>query len=122
MKRIRHLLLIFGLLTACASFAQAHVFLDHAEPKVGGVMKASPSAIKIWFTEKFKPELTKIQVFDRRNNEVDKRDARVDPVDPTALAVTVPRLPPGTYRVVWTAVCLWGHTTHGSFTFEVAGP
>jgi methionine-rich copper-binding protein CopC len=30
----------------------AHAFLDHAEPAVGSTVHGSPTAVRIWFTEK----------------------------------------------------------------------
>jgi methionine-rich copper-binding protein CopC len=38
------------------------------------------------------------------------------------MSVSVPKLPTGTYKVVWNAVCMDSHHTTGTFTFDVAGP
>jgi methionine-rich copper-binding protein CopC len=96
----------------------AHAFLDHAEPSVGGQIRASPVAVKIWFTEKLEPALSKIQVFDESGQEVDKRDVQADKSDPALLSVSVPALRPGKYKVVWRVVSVDTHVTTGNFTFE----
>jgi methionine-rich copper-binding protein CopC len=122
MKAVCRLFPVVGLLMAGISFAEAHAFVDHADPPVGGTVHGSPAMIKIWFTRKLAPAASKIQVFDAKGGEVDRRDAHLDPVDPTLLMVSVPGLAAGSYKVVWQAVCTDTHTTHGSFTFEVVGP
>jgi len=114
------LTLIFTL--ACFSPAQAHAFLDHADPKVGSTVDLSPSVVKIWFTMDVQGPLTNIQVFDVAGHEVDKKDDKIDPNNKALMFVSVPKLPSGTYKVVWHAVCPWGHHTTGNFTFVVAGP
>jgi len=58
--------------------AWAHAFLDHAEPAVGSKVHGPPAHVKIWFTEKLEPALSKIQVFDSSGLEVDKRDVKID--------------------------------------------
>ena len=122
MKFIHSLFLAFGLLMICASRAEAHAFPDHADPAVGGTVHGSPAVVKIWFDQEFNPTSSTIQVMDANGHEVDRHDARIDAHDPTLLVVSVPKLSAGAYRVVWHAVCLYGHATHGSFTFEVASP
>ncbi len=119
MKLMQKLFLACGLLTACATFAEAHAFLDHAEPKVGGTVTSSPPVVKIWFTMEIQGALSKIEIFDGKGHEVDKKDAEVDPADKALMVVSVPKLQVGTYKVVWHAVCPWGHHTTGDFTFEV---
>jgi methionine-rich copper-binding protein CopC len=114
------LTLIFTL--ASFSLAQAHAFLDHAEPKVGSTLTASPSVVKIWFTMEVQGALTKIEVFDATGREVDKKDSKVDAADNALMIVSVPKLEAGTYKVVWHAVCPWGHHTTGSFAFKVTEP
>ncbi len=106
----------------CVSLAEAHAFVDHADPPVGGTIHDSPQVIKIWFTRKLDPARSKLQVFDAKGGEVDLRKVNVDVDDSTLMFVSVPKLSVGTYKVVWQAVCLDHHTTHGSFSFEVINP
>jgi copper resistance protein C len=71
-------------LTACTLLllliqgSWAHAFVDHADPAVGSQIHSAPAQVKIWFTEKLEPALTKIQVFDTSGMEVGKRDVKID--------------------------------------------
>jgi methionine-rich copper-binding protein CopC len=104
------------------SLAQAHAFLDHADPRVGSTVKGSPSVVKAWFTEELEPAFSKIQVFDATGKEIDKKDVKVDSADKALMSVSVPNLPTGTYKVKWSAVAVDTHHTTGTFTFTVASP
>jgi hypothetical protein len=94
--------------------------MEHAEPKVGSVVKVAPTEVKAWFTQKLVIAFTQIQVFDAAGKEVDKRDKRLDPSNQAELIVSLPRLKPGKYKVVWRAVSVDTHVTHGDFPFEVS--
>ena len=97
----------------------AHAFVDHAEPAVGSQIQAAPTQVKIWFTEKLEPALSKIQVFDSSGLEVDKRDVKIDQSNAALLTVSLPELKPGKYKVVWRVVSVDTHVTTGDFAFEV---
>ena len=121
MKLLVSIALVFGFFLAGASLAEAHAFVDHAEPPVGGVVHGSPGTVKIWFTRKLDRALSKVQVFDANGREVERGKTDVDPGNQTLLVVPIPKLPAGHYKVTWRAVCVDAHTTRGSFTFEVTG-
>lgn len=99
--------------------AWAHAFIDCAEPAVGSKLSSSPGVVKIWFTERLEPALSKIQVFDSRGSEVDKRDTKVDPANGQLLIVSLHVIKTGKYRVVWRVVSVDTHVTNGSFEFEI---
>ena len=111
------------ILTACTLLlvqgSWAHAFVDHAEPAVGSQIHGAPTQVKIWFTEKLEPALSKIQVFDTSGLEVDKRDVKIDQSNAALLTVSLPELKPGKYKVVWRAVSVDTHVTTGNFTFEL---
>ena len=119
MKNYR-LLLALAFLLLGVSFADAHAFLDHAEPKVGSSIHAAPEVVKVWFTQKLVMAFSQLQVFDEAGQEVDKHDKRLDKSDEALLVVSLPPLKPGKYKVVWKAVSVDTHVTHGDFTFELA--
>ena len=119
MKGLRAFGLGLGLIVGGTCRAEAHAFVDHAEPKVGSAVAVSPHAIKIWFTRHLKPGESVIKIFDGGGHEVDQRDVKIDANDAKLMSVSVPELQAGTYKVEWTAVCMDGHTTHASFTFMV---
>ena len=85
----------------------------------GSQINGAPIQVKIWFTEKLEPALSKIQVFDISGLEVDKRDVKIDQSNPALLTVSLPELKPGKYKVVWRAVSVDTHVTTGNFTFEL---
>ena len=111
------LIILFSL--AGFSLAQAHAFLDHAEPRVGSTVHA-PTKVTIWFTEELEGAFSKIQVFDAQGKEVDKKDSKVDPAQQAVMTVSLPALPAGHYKVVWSAVAIDTHHTTGTFPFTVA--
>jgi methionine-rich copper-binding protein CopC len=110
-----------ALLTALAvpSAAGAHAFLDHAEPRVGSEVKASPTEVRIWFTQHLESTFSAIEVFDADGKQVDKKDCHVDEKDPSLLIVSVPALAAGTYKVAWHVVSVDTHRTKGDFKFTV---
>ena len=108
---------ILTLMLGNAAFA--HAFLDHAEPRVGSEISKSPTEVKGWFTQHLEPAFSKLEVFDASGKQVDNKDVHLDPGDPEILIVTVPALPPGTYRVSWHVVSVDTHRTHGDFKFTI---
>lgn len=96
-----------------------HAFLDHAKPAVGSQIHNAPPQVKVWFTEKLKPALSCLQVFDAAGQRVDRRDVGVDRSDPTILEVSLPILKPGKYRVSWQVMSVDTHVTSGTFSFEI---
>jgi methionine-rich copper-binding protein CopC len=108
--------LILILTLASISLAQAHAFLDHADPKVGSTV-AAPSQVQVFMTmDLMKKTYTTLQVFDAKGAEVDNKDVRIDAA---TMVVSVPKLPAGTYTVAWKALAVCGHKTSGTFSFTV---
>ena len=116
---MKRLFLFAVLFMAGFNLAQAHAFLAQAEPKVGSTAEGSPSVVKIWFTMEVQPARSDIEVFETGGKEIDRKDVKVDATDKALMSVSVPSLAPGTYRVVWHAVCPFGHHTSGTFSFQV---
>ncbi len=114
MKSIRFLLIPFLSLAVC-SLAQAHAFLDHADPRVGSTVTAL-SQVTVFMTEELEGAFSKLQVFDAKGTEVDKKDVKVSGA---TMTVSVPKLGAGTYKVIWKAVATDTHKTNGTFTFTV---
>jgi methionine-rich copper-binding protein CopC len=118
---IRHVVTILSLVFLCSlpGVSWAHAFPDHSDPKVGAAVTASPAQVRIWFDSDLEPAFSTIMVHNASNETVDKRDGRVDPSKPTLLQVSLPKLPPGIYRVMWNVVARDGHRTLGDFTFTI---
>lgn len=106
-------------LAAAAPAAFAHAFLDHADPRVGSEVDAAPGRVTLWFTQEIEPAFSTVKVFDADGKEVDRGDGEPDPSDASVMRVSVPRLAPGKYRVVWRVLSRDTHVTKGDFTFQV---
>jgi methionine-rich copper-binding protein CopC len=117
----RTALVLTGVAVLGARAAQAHAFLDHANPAVGSSLPAAPANVSMWFTQQLEPAFTSAVVTNQSGDRVDTGSARVDASDPTELSVPLKPLPPGTYTVAWRALSVDTHTTTGHFTFTVAG-
>jgi hypothetical protein len=117
---MKRALVAIGLALA-APAALAHAFLDHAEPRVGSKVDASPPQVTLWFTQALEPAFSRVQVLDARGQEVDRKDGAVDSKDSTVMHASLPPLAPGKYRVQWRVLSADTHVTKGDFTFEVGG-
>ena len=97
--------------------AQAHAFLDHANPLVGSTVSAAPHEVRLWFTQAVEPSFSAAQV--RSSGGAVVGSAHVDPADHKQLVIPVRALPTGKYKVNWKVLSVDTHRTEGSFGFEV---
>lgn len=118
--RIRVALTALVVLLSGAGEGSAHAFLDHADPRVGSTIKTPPAQVRLWFTQQLEPAFSTMRVLDTSGKQVDKQDVKVDSSKPDLLAVSVPSLGPGTYKVVWRVLSVDTHVTEGDFTFTIA--
>jgi methionine-rich copper-binding protein CopC len=101
-----------------ATFAHAHAFLDHAEPRVGSTTATAPREVVLFYTQNLEPAFSSVEVSDANGARVDQGKPRISA---STMRVGVKPLPPGTYRVRWQVLSVDTHTTEGNFTFRV-GP
>jgi len=99
--------------------AQAHAFLDHAEPRVGNTVKSAPRIVSLWFTQNLEAAFCTIDVLDASGARMNAGNALVDGADRKLLRVPVKSLPAGTYTVRWHVLSVDTHTADGNFTFRV---
>lgn len=111
---------VFAL--ALATRAEAHAFLDHADPKVGSTVARPPAEIRLWFTSPLEPAFSTAEVRDAHGQSVNAGRAHLDARDRSLLVVPVGALPPGNYTVRWRVVARDTHRTEGHFTFTVRTP
>jgi len=104
---------------AMASPAYAHAFLERASPPVGSEIPASPPELSIVFTEGVEPLFSKIEVDGADGAAVATGKPHVAPDNNRRLIVDLPKLPPGTYTVIWHATSVDTHKTEGNFKFTV---
>jgi methionine-rich copper-binding protein CopC len=104
------------LLTLATGAAQAHAFLDHAEPRVGNKVASPPKEVTLWFTQKLEPAFSTITVTNGAGERVDSGKARVRG---NQMSVPLHAAGAGTYHVNWHVLSVDTHTTDGNFTFQV---
>lgn len=107
-------------LLAVGSSADAHAFLERADPRVGSTVRSAPDKVRLWFTQRLEPAYSRVEVFDEAGQRVDLGPAALDAGERTLLTVPVPPLLSGRYRVRWRVLSLDTHVTEGDFTFTVA--
>jgi copper resistance protein C len=112
----KHLIIIFAVSLILVRIADAHAFLDHADPKVGSTIHEAPAQVTVWMTEGLEPAFSKLQVFDSKGAEVDKKDTKVNG---SIMTVSLPKLAPGKYQVSWQVVAVDTHRTSGTFDFTI---
>ncbi len=95
MNWFRSTCLVIVLGEIIIAHAQAHAFLDHAEPAVGSNVKQLPNAVRIWFTEPIQPALSTIKVFDVMKKQIDKNDTHSDGGNRALLQVFIRVSEPG---------------------------
>ena len=105
---------VVSLLAATA--AEAHAFLDHAEPRVGSTVPTAPRELSLSFTQNLEPAFSSVEVSDANGARVDLGKPRFSA---SVMRVGLKPLTPGTYRVRWQVLSVDTHTTEGSFTFQV---
>ena len=119
MRRVT-MTLAFGTAALVAvAGAQAHAFLDHASPAVGGSVTTAPAVVTLWFTQDLEPAFSSATVTNEAGQRVDLGNTRIPPGSPAELEIGLKPLPPGTYLVSWHVVSVDTHPTEGTFTFEV---
>ncbi|SDR29628.1 hypothetical protein SAMN05519103_01807 [Rhizobiales bacterium GAS113] len=120
MNRTSAFAALVALALTAPSAAFAHALLLKAVPAVGGTVSASPTQLKLSFTEGVEPRFSGVQLQAADGRAVGTGAASVDPADKATLIVPIKStLPPGSYKVVWHVVSVDTHRTQGSFTFEV---
>jgi methionine-rich copper-binding protein CopC len=105
---------------AGVSAAQAHAFLDHADPRVGSTVKAAPTEIKIWYTERLILPFSDMKLADASGQAIATSNKHLDPSNEQLLIVSVPALKAGRYTVSWRVTAVDTHVTHGTFPFTVS--
>ena len=104
------------LILSAGVTAQAHAFLDHAEPRVGSSVPSAPRQLSLWFTQNLEAAFSSVAVSDSNGARVDLGKPQIAG---NVMHVGLKSLPAGTYRVRWQVLSVDTHTTQGSFTFQV---
>ena len=85
-------------------------------------MTTAPTQVAILFDGQMEPVFSTIEVENKDQVQVDKKDSHIDTKDPDKLVVDLlPALPAGEYHIEWKAVARDGHLTVGHFSFWIKG-
>ena len=112
-----------ALTVATPRTAWAHAHLVRSAPAAGAHLAASPSVIRLWYSEAASPTMTTISITGPNGSHAPLGAVKVDPANPLLLVATIESpLPAGKYTVGWRTVAKDdGHPSSGSFTFVVEG-
>lgn len=120
MLRLRSLIFGAALLLATTASALAHSYPKTMSPAPGSTVGTAPGEVVINFTEALLPRFSSLEVVNSAGARVDRGGAHLAPGDHRRFVVDLPRLPRGTYTVIWRATSVDTHQTHGSYRFTVA--
>jgi copper resistance protein C len=107
---------LLSLLLGGTIDANAHAFLDHADPRVGNTVATAPREVTLWFTQKLEPAFSTMTVTDSSGQRV---EVGKPSISGNVMRVPLRAVKAGTYRVAWHVLSVDTHTTEGSFTFRV---
>jgi methionine-rich copper-binding protein CopC len=106
---------------ALATSADAHPKLTSVSPATDVPSKASPTEIKLNFSEGVIAKFSGLELKDGAGKTVATGVPVNDPADRRQLVVPLPRpLTAGHYTVLWPAVSQDTHHVKGEYSFEVA--
>jgi copper transport protein len=98
--------------------AMAHSGLARSDPVAGATLGASPTTVKLFFSERPEASLSQVRVVDSRGSA-----ALTGPLqagDDMSLVLSLPKLRRGVYTVTWRAVsAVDGHASSGAYAFGV---
>ncbi len=114
------------IITPMAAGALAfHLKLSKSEPAADARVAASPTAVKLWFTQR--PELSVTSIKLRSGSGTSAVERALAPLSRAAAdgsPITAPvgaALAPGHYEVVWRTMARDGHVLNGVIPFDVGG-
>jgi copper resistance protein C len=115
---MRNIILVamLALSPFAATVADAHAFLDHAEPRVGSTVPSAPRELTLTFTQELEATFSSAEVRDANGARVDQGRPQISG---TVMRVGLKPLPAGTYKVHWKALSVDTHSTDGNFSFRV---
>ena len=111
-------MLAFALCLATAT-AYAHAFLERASPPVGGTVDVSPPELSITLNEGVEPLFSTLELRDPHGATVATGEPHRAADSERRLVVSLPKLAPGTYDVIWHVTSVDTHKTEGSYKFTV---
>lgn len=99
--------------------AFAHAGLLATTPRDGQVVQTSPGEITLEFSEPLEEGLIDLKLYDGNGRPIALAGPNLAAGDAARMRAEPPKLPNGTYTVVWSVVSEDGHPVNGSFSFSV---
>jgi methionine-rich copper-binding protein CopC len=112
--------LLLLAVTALATSASAHSFLEGAEPRPGSTVRTMPAEVRLRFTERLEAAFSTALVTDEGGKRVDRGEAHLEAGAPKRLRVPLLPIGPGRYHVKWRVLSVDSHVAEGEFTFRLA--
>ena len=109
-----------------ANAVMLHLKLSRSEPAANARLATSPTAVKLWFTQR--PELTVTAIKIRSGAGAAAVERTLAPLARAAAAnapISAPvgaALAPGHYEIVWRTMARDGHVLNGVIPFDVSTP
>jgi len=117
--RFHPLALCTALALVPGASAQAHAFLDHADPRVGAVVKLAPATLHLTFTQAVEVPFCRVSVTGPPGFG-GAGGVHATPGHPETLTVDLHGpSPPGAYVVHWRVLSVDTHVTEGDFSYQV---
>jgi len=103
--------------------ARFHAHLVRAEPAVNDTISATPTAVRLWFSEPVELGLSRVKIVRVGGDTVKTSGLRREGSAATsaALDLSAPPTAAGTYVVTYRVVARDGHPTTGSYNFVLKG-
>ena len=97
--------------------AGAHAFLVRSEPADAASLSVAPRELRLVFSERLRPEFTRLEIRDLRGETVAFERLRVSGHE---ILASLPRLPRGTYSLDWNVLSVEdSHLSKGAIAFGV---
>ena len=119
----RRFILLGALLALAPATAFAHPHLVRSTPAAGAILEASPTEIRLVFSEAPLLAATRILLLSSHNDTVKIGAVRRDPKNSHIVFAAIPSSLDGdAYTVSWRTVASDGHGANGSIAFSVVNP
>jgi copper transport protein len=119
---VKRLSLAFALAVAAVlrlyAVASAHVTLVSSDPAANSRLAASPTQLRLVFSEPVEPAVAHISIV-RPDGRTDSVAVSNDPHNAYVLVGSLSDLGPGTFRIVWHVLSEDGHPVGGNFIYTV---
>jgi methionine-rich copper-binding protein CopC len=109
----------FAALGLAAASVFAHARLQGSVPADGSTVAVAPTELRLQYGEPVEAAMSTVAIAGPGGAALTGGPVAADKADARTLVVSLPKLPPGGYRVDWKTVGRDGHVTRGQIRFTV---